>query len=278
MRKIYKVLFEILAILIGLLYLSPFYIMIVNSFKNRAEMYNSVLALPEKIHFEYFATAMKKMSFLRAITNSLIITSITILLIVIFSSMTGWMLVRTNNIYSKIIFFSLVVTMIIPFQALMMPLMHIMGIVSRNTPFHILNTRFGLIYTYLGFGCSMGTFLYHGFTKGISISLEEAATLDGCNKWQTFWKIIFPILQPTTVAVIILDVIWIWNDFLLPSLLLSDKPLRTIPLSTFYFFGEFTIQWNLAMAGLVLTIIPVILFYIFAQKYIVEGITAGAVK
>lgn len=278
MKKIYKVVLEILAVLIGILYLSPFYIMIANSFKNRAEMYNSVLGLPLKLDFQYYITAMEKMNFLKAILNSLFVTIVTIALIVILSAMTAWMLVRTNNVISKIIFFSFVATMIIPFQALMMPLMQVMGTVSRNTPFQMLNTRFGLIYMYIGFGSSMAIFLYHGFIKGIPTALEEAATLDGCNKWQIFWRVIFPILKPTTVTVIILDVIWIWNDFLLPSLALADKSLRTIPLSTFYFFGEFTIQWNLAMAGLVLTIIPVILFYIFAQKYIVKGVTAGAVK
>ncbi len=278
MKKSKKLIMEIVAVLLGIAYLSPFYIMIVNSFKNRAQMYENVLSLPSKLDFQYYISAMSKMNFLNSFLNSLFIAVVSIGFIVVFASMTAWMLVRTKHVISKIIFFTFVATMLIPFQALMMPLMQVMGAISRNTFLQMLNSRFGLIYMYIGFGSSMAVFLFHGFIKGIPLSLEEAATLDGCNKWYIFWKIIFPILKPTTVTVIILDLIWIWNDFLLPSLVLSDKALRTIPLSTFYFFGEFTIQWNLAMAGLVLTVIPVIIFYIFAQKYIIKGVTAGAVK
>lgn len=278
MKKTRKIIIEIIALLVGIVYLLPLYIMIVNAFKNRAEMYENVLGLPGKLDFQYFIKAMDKMNYFNAFLNSLFITVITIGLIVILSSMTAWMLVRTKHVISKIIFFSFIATMIIPFQAVMMPLMQVMGFITNNTPIKMLNTRFGLIYMYLGFGTSMAVFLFHGFIKGIPASLEEAATIDGCNKWQVFWKIIFPVLKPTTVTVIILDLIWIWNDFLLPSLALASKSLRTIPLSTFYFFGEFTIQWNMAMAGLVLTIIPVIIFYMLAQKHIIKGVTAGAIK
>lgn len=142
----------------------------------------------------------------------------------------------------------------------------------------MLNTHGGLIFMNIGFHASMAVFLYHGFIKAIPRSLEEAATIDGATKWGVFWRIIFPMLKPTTVTVMILDVISIWNDYLLPSLTLKAKELRTIPLSTFYFFGEFTIQWNQAMAGLVMTIIPVVIFYMFSQKYIIKGIAEGAVK
>lgn len=278
MKKTKKIIIEILAVLLGIAYLSPIYIMIVNAFKNRAEMYENVLGLPEKFDFQYFSAAIEKMNFVKAFFNSALVTIVSIGLIIILASMTAWMLVRTKHVISKIIFFSFIATMLIPFQAVMMPLMQFMGFISRNTFFQMLNTRAGLIYMYVGFGTSMAVFLFHGFIKGIPTSLEEAATIDGCNKWKTFWNIIFPVLKPTTVTVIILDLIWIWNDFLLPSLVLSDKSLRTIPLSTFYFFGEFTIQWNMAMAGLFLTILPVIIFYMFAQKYIIKGVTAGAIK
>jgi raffinose/stachyose/melibiose transport system permease protein len=142
----------------------------------------------------------------------------------------------------------------------------------------MVNTHYGLIFMYIGFGLSMSVFLYHGFIKGVPVALEEAAMIEGCNKWQTFWKIVFPMLIPITMTVGILNLLWIWNDYLLPSLTLSSPTLRTIPLSTFFFFGEFTIQWNLAMAGLVVSIIPVIIFYLFAQKYIIKGVMAGAVK
>jgi raffinose/stachyose/melibiose transport system permease protein len=130
----------------------------------------------------------------------------------------------------------------------------------------------------IGFGASLAVFLYHGFVKSIPVSLEEAAIIDGCTTWGVFWRIVFPMLKPTTVTVMVLDVIWIWNDYLLPSLVLTSKANRTIPLSTASFFGEFTIQWNMAMAGLMLTIIPVIIFYLLSQKYIIKGVAAGAVK
>ena len=131
---------------------------------------------------------------------------------------------------------------------------------------------------HVGFNSAISVFLYHGFVKSIPISLEEAATIDGASKFGIFWRIIFPILKPITVTVFIINVISIWNDYLLPSLTLTTTSLRTIPLSTFYFFGEFTIQWNLAMAGLMLTIIPIVIFYALAQKHIIKGIGDGAVK
>ena len=236
------------------------------------------MAPPSVFSFEYYKIAMEKMNFFRAFGNSLIVTIISIAIIVLLSSMTAWMLVRNNNKLSKFIFFVFIATMIIPFQTIMMPLMQVMGWIRDTLHIPMLNTLGGLIYMNIGFGASMAVFLYHGFIKSIPISLEEAATIDGCNKGRVFFSIVLPMLKPTTVTVMILDVIWIWNDYLLPSLTLSDKALRTIPLSTAFFFGQFTIEWNLAMAGLTLTIIPVIIFYVAAQKHIVKGVAAGAVK
>lgn len=278
MKKTGKIFVELITVVLCLCYLFPIYIVFVNSFKNRKELYDNVLALPPKFSFEYFKTAMAKMNFLRAFGNSLIVTVISITIIVILASMTAWMLVRTNNKLSQILFMVFVATMIIPFQTIMMPLMQVMGWVSATLHIQMIDKLGGLIYMNVGFGASMAVFLYHGFVKSIPISLEEAATIDGCNKFKVFCKIVFPMLKPTTATVIILDVIWIWNDYLLPRLVLSDKALRTIPLSTASFFGQFTIEWNLAMAGLLLTIIPVIIFYLAAQKYIVKGVAAGAVK
>jgi raffinose/stachyose/melibiose transport system permease protein len=237
-----------------------------------------MIALPGKFTKEYYVTAMEKMRFLKAFSNSLIVTIISIAIIVILASMTAWMLVRTNDKLSKTLFMIFVATMLIPFQTIMMPLMQVMGWVRNHLHIPMLESLGGLIYMNVGFGASMAVFLYHGFIKSIPVSLEEAATIDGCNKFGVFLKIVFPMLKPTTVTVIILDVIWIWNDYLLPSLVLSGEKLRTIPLSTASFFGQFTIQWNLAMAGLMLTIIPVIIFYLCAQKYIIKGVAAGALK
>ncbi|MDF2512856.1 MAG: sugar transporter permease [Herbinix sp.] len=221
MKKLGKIIVAFISILLCLFYLFPFYIVIVNAFKNRKELYEDMLALPQTFTPEYFLKA---------------------------------------------------------FQTIMMPLLQVMGWVKDVTNIPMVNSLGGLIYMNVGFGASMAVFLYHGFIKTIPVSLEEAATIDGCNKFSVFWRIVFPILKPTTVTVMILDVIWIWNDYLLPLLILSKKELRTIPLSTSSFFGQFTNEWNLAMAGLLLTIVPVIIFYLAAQKYIVKGVAAGAVK
>ncbi|MFK7694378.1 carbohydrate ABC transporter permease [Paenibacillus sp. HJGM_3] len=278
MRKTGRLLSEILLVALALLFLSPIYIMVVNSFKTRAEMYENVLALPSSFGFGYFAKAMEKMNFWTAFGNSLYVTALSVLLVVVLASMTAWMLVRTDNRLSKIIFMTFVATMLIPFQTLMMPLMQVMDWIRSHLHIPMLNTHGGLIYMNVGFHASMAVFLYHGFIKSIPVALEEAATLDGCSKFGLFWRIVFPMLKTITITIAILNVISLWNDYLLPSLTLSDKTLRTIPLSTFYFFGEFTIEWNLAMAGLTLTIIPVVVFYALAQKYIIKGIAAGAVK
>lgn len=278
MKKAKTIVANILVILMSVCWLFPVYIVIVNSFKNRAELYENILALPSSFSFEYYAKAMKKMNFFHALGNSVFVTLISIFFIVVFASMTAWMLVRSANKLSTLIFNIFVMTMLIPFQTLMMPLMQEMGWIRDTLHIPMMDNMGGLIYMYIGFGASMAVFLYHGFVKSIPISLEEAATIDGCNKLGVFWKIVFPMLKPTTMTVIILDVIWIWNDYLLPSLVLSSKANRTIPLSTFSFFGQFTIQWNMAMAGLTLTIIPVVIFYLCAQKYIIKGVAAGAVK
>lgn len=278
MRTIGKVFREVLLVIVAFAFLSPIYIMLVNSFKNRQELYANALALPSSFSFEYFSKAIQKMNFLTAFGNSLYVTVVSVIFIVVLTSMMAWMLVRTDNALSKFIFMTFVATMLIPFQTLMMPLMQFMDMIGKTLHIPMLNTHEGLIYMNIGFHASMAVFLYHGFIKSIPVALEEAATIDGCSKFGIFWRIIFPMLKPTTVTVMILNVISIWNDYLLPSLTLSSKGLRTIPLSTFYFFGEFTIQWNLAMAGLTMTIIPVVIFYAFSQKYIIKGIGEGAVK
>ncbi|AZS13353.1 carbohydrate ABC transporter permease [Paenibacillus motobuensis] len=278
MRRTSRAISSILLALLALLFLSPIYIMLVNSFKTRAELYNNALALPESFSLQYFEAAMKKMNFLTVLGNSTFVTVMTVIFVVVLASMTAWMLVRTDNKLSKLMFMAFISTMLIPFQTLMMPLMQVMDWIRTYLHIPMLNTHGGLIFMNIGFHASIAVFLYHGFIKSIPIALEEAATLDGCSKFGVFWRIVFPMLKTITITVAILDVISTWNDYLLPSLTLSDKGLRTIQLSTFYFFGEFTIVWNQAMAGLTLTIIPVVIFYAIAQKYIIKGIAEGAVK
>jgi raffinose/stachyose/melibiose transport system permease protein len=162
--------------------------------------------------------------------------------------------------------------MIIPFQSLMIPFVTIFGNIG------LLNSRGMLIYFYLGFGISMATFMYHGFIKSIPIELEEAAIIDGASQIQVFFKVVFPMLSPTTATIAILDVLWVWNDFLLPSLVLVNDDVRTLPLSTFYFFGKYTANYSVAMAALVLVLLPILIFYFIMQKKIIAGVADGAIK
>lgn len=276
--KTSKIFANIALVAFCLLYLFPIYLILTNSFKSRSQMYESMVALPEKLTAKYYVSALGKMNFATSITNSLILTLVSIAILVVLCSMTAWMFVRTKNRMSNFLFGVLVATMLIPFQTIMMPLMQEMNWIGNHTGIKMTDTIPGLIFMYIGFGAGMGVFLYHGFISSIPVSLEEAAIIDGCNTWQVFWDIVFPMLKPTTMTVIILDVIWIWNDYLLPSLTLKAKANRTIPISTAKFFGQYTISWNEAMAALVVTIIPVAIFYLACQKYIIKGVAAGAVK
>jgi len=266
--------FEIFGVLLALLYLSPFYIILTNSLKSKRNVLVDTLGWPEEIMMENYFMAWDRMNFMQTFFNSLIITIVSVLVITVFSSMAAWVLVRTKNKTSSVIFYTFVGAMLIPFQAVMLPLVSMMGPNNLN----LINTRYGIIFLYLGFGASLSIFLYHGFIKNIPTSLEEAAIIDGCSTWQVFYHIIFPLLKPITVTVAILNSIWIWNDFLLPSLVLQEKSVRTIPLQMQFFFGAFSKDWHLAMAALALSIIPIIIFYIFAQKHIIAGVTAGSGK
>ena len=273
-----KIIQNVLLMAFCILYLFPIYLILTNSFKSRSEMYESMVALPAKLTAKYYESALGKMNFAISIKNSLILTIISIAVLVILCSMTAWMFVRSGNKLSNALFAILVATMLIPFQTIMMPLMQEMNWIGNHLGIQMTDTIPGLIFMYTGFGAGMGVFLYHGFVSSIPVSLEEAAIIDGCSTWSVFWKIVFPMLKPTTMTVIILDVIWIWNDYLLPSLTLKAKANRTIPISTAKFFGQYTISWNEAMAALVVTIIPVAIFYLACQKYIIKGVAAGAVK
>jgi len=264
---------EILSITLGLFYLSPFYILLINAFKTKRELLVSTLSWPDPVTLANFPKAMEKMRFLRVFSNSLIISIGSILLLTIFPAMAAWVLVREKSRRSTLIFLLFVSAMLIPFQSVMLPLVQLMGWLN------LLNKPLGLMFMYLGFGSSMAIFLYHGFIKSsIPVTLEEAAIIDGCNRGTIFVTVVLPLLKPISVTVAILNVIWIWNDYLLPSLVLQKRDARTIPLAISYFFGQFSSEWHLAMAALTLSILPVIIFYIFMQKNIIKGVTAGSLK
>lgn len=262
---------EILGILLGLLWLAPFYLMIVNSFKTKREIFTDTLRLPNGFNLDNYIEAFKDLDFIKTFFNSLLITVVSVAVIIVFSSMAAYALSRNKSKISTFIFFIFVAAMLIPFQSVMIPLITVFGKMDMlNRP--------GIIFMYLGFGASLSIFLYHGTLNGISKSLDEAATIDGASKFQVFWYIIFPMLKPITVTVAILNTIWIWNDYLLPSLVINQEGMETIPLKMFFFFGEYTKQWHLALAGLTIAIIPVIIGYFFAQREIIKGISEGAIK
>ena len=271
MRKAGIYCIEAVGIILGIIWLSPFYLMFVNAFKTRKELFADTLNIPSTVNLDNFVIAYKDLDFLKTIANSLFITIVSVLVIIFFASLAAYALQRRGGKISNFFFFLFVASMLIPFQSVMIPLVGFWG------KFDMLN-RGGIIVMYLGFGSSMSIVLYHGALGAIPRALDEAATIDGCNKWQTFWKVIFPCMKPMSVTVAILNTIWIWNDYLLPSLVINHPDTQTIPLKMFYFFGEYTKQWNLALAGLTLAIVPVIIFYFFAQKQIISGITAGSVK
>lgn len=262
---------EILAVLLGLVFLVPFYYVLSNSLKSFAEILSNTSALPTTIQFQNFVNAFHQMNYLKVLSNSLIITVISNAVLVIFCSMADLHAGSNKEKISKIIFMAFV-AMVIPFQSIMIPLVKVAGNLN------LLNSIWGIVIMYLGFGSGMTIFLYHGFIKGIPVELEEAAIIDGCSRLGVFWRIVFPLLKPITVTVVILNSLWIWNDFLLPSLVLQDPELRTIPLATFFFFGQYTKQWDLALATLVISIIPLLIFFFAMQKHIVKGITSGSIK
>ncbi len=269
-------LLEVFSWVLLILYMTPFYLMFINSFKTRREIFANTTGLPENWNFNNYATAIDRMDFISSFANSMIITVFSVLLIIIFSAMAAWVLVRDRTTKSKVVFYIFTAGMIVPFQAVMIPLVQWMAKISIG-PINMLGTHYGLIFMYIGFGCCMSIFLYHGFIKGIPAELEEAAVIDGCTKFQTFRKIVFPLLKSTTVTVAVLNSIWIWNDFLLPFLTVNRK-INTIPLAMNNFFGAFSKQWELAMAALILAIIPIIIFYFFVQKQIIAGIVQGSIK
>jgi raffinose/stachyose/melibiose transport system permease protein len=258
--------------IILILFVFPFFMLLINSFKENKAITSSPLSLPESFSFANYTNAFEKMNFISAFMNSVMITVLSVILISILAAMTAHYFVRNQTKMNQYIFFLMVAAMIIPFQAIMIPLVKIYGTIG------LLNSKWALIYMYIGFGSPLAVFIYHGFVKSIPAELEEAALIDGCTRTQTFFRIVFPVLAPTTVTIAILNVLWIWNDFLLPSLVLISPDERTLPLSTFYFFGTYSVDYGPLMAGLMLTILPVLVVYLFAQKYIIQGVMQGSIK
>ncbi|WP_300380644.1 carbohydrate ABC transporter permease [Clostridium sp.] len=269
---------EICSWILLIIYMIPFYLMFINSFKSRREIFENTVSFPKVWDFSNYLKAIERMNMLDAFKNSLIITALSLVFIILFSSMAAWTLARTKTKISKIIFYIFIAAMIVPFQAVMLPLVKWMGMIRiPSINLNMVGTHYGLIFMYIGFGSSMSIFLYHGFINNIPLEIEEAAIIDGCNKFQVYKNIVLPLLKPITVTILVLNGIWIWNDFLLPFLTINGS-INTIPLAMNNFFGAFSKQWELAMAALILAIIPIIIFYFFVQKYIIKGIVQGSIK
>ncbi|WP_405158050.1 carbohydrate ABC transporter permease [Paenibacillus sp. FSL H8-0283] len=272
MQRLNSYLIRLLLILGSLVAMLPIYMAVVNSFKTQGKMFQSFLALPTTLHWENYSDAFNKINLLGSSMNSAIVSFLGIGGIVFCASLAGYKLSRTSGRLSNLIFFLFVASMLVPFHSIMIPLTRVakgMGVQGST---------YGLALIYIGLGVNMAIFLYHGFVKSIPRELEESAQMDGCNEFQTFFQIIFPLLLPITVTIAILDFLWIWNDFLLPLLMLTDVNRYTLILSTNMLFGEYNKEWPLILSSLVLTAIPVILIYAFFQKFIMEGIAEGAVK
>lgn len=252
-------------------YVFPFFLVFVNSLKLKSDILANPLALPVQITWDNFQQAFIKMNFFRSLTNSLIITVFSVSLLIIVSSMLAYYLARTKTKPAKYVFLILVASMIVPFQALMIPF------IARFAPFVSWNNRAALIFFYIGFGTALSTFLYHGFITNIPTEIDEAASIDGASDMVAFWKIIFPMMRPITATVAIINALWIWNDFLLPRLVLTEET-QTLPLSTYLFYGMYSIEYGQAMAGLALAVIPIVIFYLILQKQFISGISQGAVK
>ena len=259
-----------------IVYMFPFVMVLINSFKTKRDIIKEPMALigSHGASLDNYVEAFKKMNFIRAFLNSFCITGVSVVLIIITSAMCAYLFVRMDYKINKVFFGLMIASMVIPFQVIMIPLVSIYG-----GSFHLLNHRLTLILMHVGFSTAQSVFMYHGFIKSnIPMSLEEAAKLDGCTKYQTFFRIVFPLLKPTTATLVILYAMGIWNDFLLPSLVLTQKELYTLPIATQMFYGTYSSDLGLIMASLLMVAAPVIVLYLFLQKYIIAGVVAGAVK
>lgn len=254
--------------------LFPIYFLFVNSFKSQKEIVAAPMSLPSVWDFSYLKNAAAQIKLVESVANTLLITVVAVALIVLVASLTAWMMVRCKTKASNLLFLVFTAAMLIPFQSVMYPLVSFMEALG-------LKNTFGLILMYGGFGLSMTVFMYHGFFKGVPLSLEEAAVIDGANIFQLFFNIVFPLVKPITATVIITNAVWIWNDYLLPFLIIGNNKSKTLTLSLYYaksLSGQYGNPWELIFPAVLICVIPILVMFILLQKNIIEGIAAGAVK
>jgi raffinose/stachyose/melibiose transport system permease protein len=254
-------------------YLYPLILVVINSVKTFSEIMTNVVALPTHPAWENFANAFALMRYPNLFLNTLVVTCMGTAGVVLLASMAGFRLSRTRTRYSWIVFLLCVAPMMIPFHSFMISLVK----VARTL--HLTNSIWGLGTVYWGLGAPLSLFLYHGFSKTVPAELDDCASIDGAGPLRTFFQVIFPLLRPVTVSVIVINAMWMWNDFLLPLLILSGaKKSLTLQLAAYNFFGLYKIEWQNAMAAVLLTITPAVAFYLLLQKHIIKGMVAGAVK
>ena len=267
----------VILVLAAAVVVAPLLIVLMNSFKTKNSIALEPFVFPTSktfAGFNNYITGVKQSNFFSSFLNSLLITVCSTVLILIFCSMAAWFLTRVKTWWTKVIYYVIIFSMIVPFQMVMLPLT---GVASTLN----LDNVIGVIFIYVGFGAGLSTFMYAGFVKSVPVDIEESAMIDGCNPVQTFFHVVFPVMKPTTITIAILNVMWIWNDYLLPYMVLgTTKGKTTLPVAIQISMqgGYGDINMGAFMAMIVLTIIPVIVFYLFCQKYIIKGVIAGAVK
>ena len=282
-RRAVRVLGEALVVLFLAIFLIPFVMVVMNSAKTSKDILFDTLALPSNwgqlIANVGLIFNNRTVHYANAFLDSTLITFFSLAVIALFSSMCAWALVRTRSAWSTILFFAFVAAMVIPFQVLMFPLVRWMRVLGDFIHFRLLQSIPGIVFAYLGFGCPLSIFIFHGFIKNIPYELEESATIDGCSLSRTFFEIVLPLLQPIIITVLILNGIWIWNDYLLPLLMLgSNGAVQTVPVAVTAFAGAYLKQWDLILTSTLIAILPVIVLYLFAQRYIIKGMIEGAIK
>ena len=279
-----RVIKMVIAIIVAAYVLFPFFLVVINSCKPTdmitknpigfegatfTQLYTNLVDVINNTHFLFWS----------AFEYSVIITIISLVLLALFGAMAAWVICRNHTKWSTVIYFTFIASMIIPFQVVMLPLISTFRDVGKFIGIPMLQSVPGIIFAYLGFGGAMTVFILNGFIKGIPMDLEEAASIDGCSPEQTFFRIILPLLKPVITTVTILNGMWIWNDYLLPSMMLGQNgKVKTLPVAVQAFVGSYVKQWNLILAAALLAIVPIVILFFFAQKQIMEGMIEGAVK
>ncbi len=252
--------------------LFPLLMALMNSFKTNQELLINVMSWPTEFNLDNYQRTFEKMHYGRSFVNTVILAALSVSMMILFSALAGWKLCRTKTRLSRFLLKLFVFSMLIPFSSIMIPLYKV------TLTLNIKNSLIGLSLVYAGLGVSMAIFLYHGFVKSIPIEMEEAAVIDGCSSLQVFYMIIMAMLKPITATICITNVLWVWNDFLLPLIVISDHKKYTLLISTNTLFGQYSSDWTAILSALILAALPVIVFYAIFQKQILKGIADGAVK